>query len=546
MSPKEVPTMRRSNSKISVIALVVVLLTAITPSIASDGHPAQRTVIIIPGIMGSVLRDARNGRLLWLNMATLMTSRCSNFLLSLTLASDGSTPANQIPLRCTDDGRSTITGAPVKVDGLLAGGLRELIPNFYRDLVRTLQSDFNTVPFPYDWRLDYETIAVQLRKRIEENTRNNTTVDIVAHSQGGLVVRTYLARYGADPRLGKVIFLGTPQLGAPKSFAILSGWQSLEHYYGPVVDGLNFRTGSFVSNTFPASYELLPRFDFVTVDGKLTTTGSTFTQLSNQGLLQRAKSVWQMLKQPTPQGVRLFAINGSGRNTLEGLSENTQNNCILPINDPKGDGTVPSKSSGGLGQVEQIYVNVEHADLPNSEVVRKTVLEILKRGIPSGLALDKTRSATPFANDHVVANTCGPVRFNVNDGKGLLTGFRDGKILTQILDSQFFRFAENDAAILPVGQFVVTLEGTGEGNASFTAQLFSAESEPKLCISFPELHVTKKFSGVLLMDFNKPVLLVDREGNETFEEQVQPAGRCDPLQRGSLVPVANSSPAASK
>jgi hypothetical protein len=164
--------------------------------------------------------------------------------------------------------------------------------------------------------------------------------------------------------------------------------------------------------------------------------------------------------------------------------------------------------------------------------VTKTVLEVLKTGTTAGLAPDKMRSATPFANDYIVSNTCGPLHFNVHDARGLLTGIRDGKIFTQILDSQFFRFAHNDAAILPVGDFVVTLEGTDEGNASFTAQLFSAEGEPKLCMSFPELHVTKKFSGVLLMDFNKPLLVVDREGNETFEEQVQPVRGCDPPANG--------------
>lgn len=429
--------MHRSNSKTSVLALVAILLFAITPSIASADPSAPRTVIIVPGIMGSVLRNASNGSLLWLNMATLMTSRCSNFLLSLTLASDGSSPANHIPLRCTDGGNSTINGAPVKVDGLLAGSYRELIPNFYGDLIRTLQSDFNPVPFPYDWRLDYETIAAQLRKRIEESTRNGETVDIVAHSQGGLVVRTYLAIYGADPRLGKVIFLGTPQLGAPKSFAILSGWQSLEHYYNQVVDGLNFETGSFVSNTFPASYELLPRFDFVTVDGKLTTTDSTFTQLSNRRLLQRANAVWQMLNRSTPQGVRLFAINGSGRNTLDGLSENTQNNCILPINDPKGDGTVPSRSSRGLGQVDQIYVNVEHADLPNSEVVRKTVVEILRRGplLDWHLTRDdlqpRLRMITSWQTPAALCVLTSAM------GKGFLLGFETGKSSPKFLTHSF-------------------------------------------------------------------------------------------------------------
>lgn len=484
--------------------------------------------------MGSVLRNADNGSLLWLNIATLLSSRCSNFLLALTLAPDGTSPANRIPLRCTDGGSPTTNGSSAKPDGLLIGSYIEPIPDYYGELLNTLKN-FTVVPFAYDWRLDYEIIADQLRKRIEESTHGGKTVDIVAHSQGGLVVRTYLAKYWSDPRVEKVIFLGTPQLGAPKSFAILSGWQSLDPDYVAVAFGLNFETGSFVSNTFPASYELLPRFDFVTVDGKVITNASTFSQLSSRNLLDRANAVWTMLNNSKSTGVRLFAINGSGQNTLEGLSENTHNNCILPINDPTGDGTVPSKSSRGLGQFDQLYVNVEHAALPNSDIVRRSVLEILQRGTMASLTRDTRLSLTPFANDHITANTCGPLRFNIfNYANRLFTGLRDGKILTQIENSHFFRFAHNDAAILPIGRFVISLEGTAEGIGSFTAQLFSAERTPKLCMTFPELHVTKNFRGVLMMDFNKPVLLVDREGAETFVEQVEAksSGSCDPLQSG--------------
>src|SRR6185295_16742640 len=38
-------------------------------------------------------------------------------------------------------------------------------------------------------------------------------IHFVTHSMGGLVVRTYLARYGSD-RVGRIVMIATPNLGA--------------------------------------------------------------------------------------------------------------------------------------------------------------------------------------------------------------------------------------------------------------------------------------------------------------------------------------------
>jgi hypothetical protein len=43
------------------------------------------------------------------------------------------------------------------------------------------------------------------------------------------------------------------------------------------------------------------------------------------------------------------------------------------------------------------------------------------------------------------------------------------------------------------------LIGTGKGNASFTAQLFSSENEPKLRMTFRIAHVTPSLKAILLM-----------------------------------------------
>ena len=456
----------------AIFIMGVLTVTACNRAAAADA-PAQSTVIVIPGIMGSLLRDASSNSLAWVNELTVArTYPCSQFLLPLTLAPDGHSPVQGVTYTCSDTGQTTtVNGTPVKVDGLLAGGGSplELIPDKYGRLISTLRADYNVVPFAYDWRLDYEAIADQLRQQIENLTKNGGKLDIVAHSQGGLIARLYLSKFANDPRVGTVIFLGTPQLGAPKSFAILSGWESFESYYGAAVFGLNFDTGAFVTRTFPATYELLPQFNFFTTAGNAEPFASSFGRLPNHGLVAESTQLSAEAGQRTPAGVKLFAINGSGQNTLSGLQQSKADGCILPVDDVKGDGTVPLNSATALAGVQPLFVEVEHSDLPNSEIVRQTVKELLKTGSVGGLTPDPRRSATPFSTDHIVVHTCGPLHLNVYDTAGRIAGMLKQIFTPQIPNSEFFRFASdgNDAAMLPLGNTSLCSTALAKGRQHF-------------------------------------------------------------------------------
>jgi hypothetical protein len=69
-------------------------------------------------------------------------------------------------------------------------------------------------------RLDYASTCLPLEKHAE-NLRSVVssldkakTIHIVAHSMGGLVARTYLRGGSPDPRIKRVVMLGTPNHGA--------------------------------------------------------------------------------------------------------------------------------------------------------------------------------------------------------------------------------------------------------------------------------------------------------------------------------------------
>lgn len=168
---------------------------------------ATRPVVVIPGIMGSELRSANQGDLLWIDSPLLFAFfPCDEFLLPLALTSDGKSPAPGFVYQCIPGPAVHVSGTAVRADKILDGSLG-VGTDIYGQLLQSLHG-FTVQSFPYDWRLDYVTIAQQLRDTITQLAPDpSNRVDIVAHSQGGLITRTYLQLYSSDTRVNRVIYL---------------------------------------------------------------------------------------------------------------------------------------------------------------------------------------------------------------------------------------------------------------------------------------------------------------------------------------------------
>ena len=125
------------------------------------------------------------------------------------------------------------------LDQLRAGAAKvvasSLVDSSYRDLVRHLAASHEVVPFPYDWRLPLTDSAAALRKAIDAKLDalqgTDQPIRILAHSMGGLVVRTMLAtpegqatwkRMCAHPG-ARFVMLGTPNGGSHAIGAMLMG-----------------------------------------------------------------------------------------------------------------------------------------------------------------------------------------------------------------------------------------------------------------------------------------------------------------------------------
>ncbi|KKW30375.1 MAG: hypothetical protein UY74_C0043G0019 [Candidatus Kaiserbacteria bacterium GW2011_GWC2_52_8b] len=106
------------------------------------------------------------------------------------------------------------------------------ITHTYDNLIDTLavngyEKEKNLFTFPYDWHKSNIDTAVLLKQKIDavKAICNCNKVDLVAHSMGGLVARWYIQSPNYDHDVRKIIFLGTPHLGAPEDYLMWEGGQ---------------------------------------------------------------------------------------------------------------------------------------------------------------------------------------------------------------------------------------------------------------------------------------------------------------------------------
>jgi pimeloyl-ACP methyl ester carboxylesterase len=486
----------------------------------------RRPVIVIPGIMGSFLQNAQ-GDVVWLNADNLKNVNCDEFLFPLALDTNGIDPALFIGRQCFGlviSGR----GEALVPTGIFDSGANT---DFYGSLLSSLK-DYSPVTFAYDWRLDFRTPAIHLRAIIEKLAPNPWDhVDIVAHSQGGLVTRTYLGMISAgtlgqssqDGRIDTVIYLGTPHRGSPKSFAILSGWQDYEKFFGPFVHKhFDYNTLVDISQNFTAAYELLPRDPFFFQDSVAVSADDTVvSSLPNTQIIIRERDLWSTLLSTFPSIPRSVAINGSGKLTFTGFETHSGLPCKDVDAQTTGDGTVPNASASFL-PIPNLYVNESHSDIPNSKTVDQIVPKILDGVDPESLVLDPQYSGqlrvTPFGDKshYIAGHTCSPVTMQVTDSAGALTGFEvDGHLLTDIPNSDFLRFPENEAVILDASDtYSVNLHATANGTFSLVFEL--RDSQTVLATArFDDIPITDQARATVSIDsvVSPSILQVDVDGD---------------------------------
>ena len=260
---------------------------------ARRSHDQGNAVIVIPGILGSKLRDADSGQLVWGAFEkTTADPESPEGARLVALPMKKGVPLDQLTDNVHSDGaldrvKVSLFGLPIELNAYInilstlgAGGylddqlaLNELNNIDYGD------DHFTCFQFDYDWRLDNVENAKRLNAFIEEKReyileeyrkrgmdKEDVKFDIVAHSMGGLLTR-YFLRYGAEglpedgsvpevtwagaEHVDKVIIIGTPNAGAVGAIENLFVGRDIGPFlpkYEPAIIG-----------TMPSLYQQLPR-----------------------------------------------------------------------------------------------------------------------------------------------------------------------------------------------------------------------------------------------------------------------------------------------
>lgn len=182
----------------------------------------RRPVILIPGMLGSRLKDPDSGQVAWGGIKGFLGGGVAS-RLALPLE-----PGGPVPL--------VPAGVVEEVGGVdVYGGIQQVLEQMggYAPPGSSAPLDRPAIfLFPYDWRQSSATNAAGLAReiqRIKGLYRDPTLkVDLVAHSMGGLIARYYLlygardVRAEADPvpdfagveDVNTAVLLGTPGLGS--------------------------------------------------------------------------------------------------------------------------------------------------------------------------------------------------------------------------------------------------------------------------------------------------------------------------------------------
>ncbi len=113
---------------------------------------------------------------------------------------------------------------------------------------------------------DYPSTRITIQESTEylhkviQSLEGIERIDFVVHSMGGLLLRTYLAEYGNDPRFGRLVMLGVPNQGA-RMANVVENNLLYKWIFGPAGQQLTENEESYAAG-LPT-----PEFEFAIVAG---------------------------------------------------------------------------------------------------------------------------------------------------------------------------------------------------------------------------------------------------------------------------------------
>ncbi len=323
--------------------------------VAPTHQSGRPTVFLLPGIMGTHLR--RDQLRIWVNYAELATGG----LMDLKI----------------DDTK-------IQPDGLH--------DPTYADLAEYLShKNYNVILWGFDWRSDLLKSAERLRDNIwkyldkEDGQQSKAPVSFIAHSMGGLLLRTTFAKYPElYPRLAarphfRVLLLGVPLEGSWAIARVLAGRDRLIQKVA-LLDLIHSKRDLLsVISQYPGFLQLLPRNDL-----NIQQFFSYWKQNPDEypPLLDNAQSYLDALRE-LPAGP---SWDARVVKYIAGQDDQTPDDVLIEGSQlrvratPEGDGRVPWATIPRELEDATYYVPVSHGEIPDYQPAFEAFAELLDKG----------------------------------------------------------------------------------------------------------------------------------------------------------------------
>ncbi|MCK0508780.1 alpha/beta fold hydrolase [Aromatoleum anaerobium] len=293
-----------------------------------------------------------------------------------------------------------------------------LFDMFYGELAEYLADSHFVIRCPYDWRQPLQAagasadhLAAVLKQALAEHP--NQPVRLLAHSLGGLVARTMIAKH---PDLwaqlvrrpgGRLVMLGTPNNGSHLMVEALLGKSDLVRKLARLDLRHDMQHVLDIVAGFPGALQLLPRPGFVDNGATLHADyldaavwpalaqhnrdrwfGDHRVGRPDADTVAQARALWQttLAAGTAPQPVeRVVYVFGKAGNTPCGLV--LDGGRLKMVGTPEGDGSV-SWASGrlaGLPDGQCWFMPADHAGLTGTEEHFPAIVDLLHAGTTSRL-----------------------------------------------------------------------------------------------------------------------------------------------------------------
>jgi Lecithin:cholesterol acyltransferase len=498
--------------------------SSITCNFINTKQNLKTPVLIIPGVLGTNIN--KGNEKLWLDLGRNLSDVGDEFMDPLQFQT------NLSPL---DDLLSIgeVVGKPNILFDYSDGLIQEFQNQGY---TQGATSDATLFTFPYDWRYGVSgkyangsTTADILKQKIDDirTQTGSDKVDVIAHSTGGLLVKQYVINHPADNHIGKAVFVGVPNTGAPKAIkTLLEG----DNFGIPWLADSEMQK---IAKNLPVVYDLMPSGKYYSekngpvkiFSGKFFTTGEkelnyyeTNSYLTDKGLnsqaVENAKSLHTIAYDNfdlRTAGVDLYAIDGCKTGTLSQVwdFQNLDGTHVRYDlgNDIPGDGTVPLESATNLpiDESHKYYsLNADHGKMPSQDGIRQEIVNIISGSQLStqSSVLHKdliTQDIFKCKLNGKAISVYSPLNIDIVDQDGNHSGLlADGvSIQNDIPNADFEISGEHKFVYLPddEGQtYTINLKGTDNGTFTIKDQDIN-DSQVAQTEVFFNLPVTPSLTG---------------------------------------------------